>query len=43
LALGESDVDVAASGQRDDLVAVGEGFADGEGAVADRAGGAEDR
>jgi len=41
-ALGQGYVDVAASGEGDDLVAVGEGFADGEGAVADGAGGAED-
>ncbi len=41
-ALGEGDVDVAAGGERDDLVAVGKGLADGEGAVADGAGGAED-
>ena len=42
-ALGEGDLDVGACGEGDDLVAVGEGFADGEGAMADRAGRAEDR
>jgi len=41
-ALVEGDVDVAAGGEGDDLVAVGKGLADGEGAVADGAGRAED-
>ena len=41
-ALLEGDVDVAAGCEGDDLIAVGEGLADGEGAVADGAGGAED-
>ena len=41
-ALGVGYVDVAACGEGDDLVAVGEGFADGEGAVTDGAGRAED-
>ena len=35
-------VDVSARCEGDDLIAIGEGFADGEGAVADGAGGAED-
>lgn len=35
-------VDVAASGEGDDLVAIREGFADGEGAVTDGASAAED-
>ncbi len=39
---GVGHVDVVACGQGDDLVAVGEGFADGESAVADGAGRAED-
>ena len=38
----EGHVDVAAGGERDYLVAVGEGLADGKGAVADGAGRAED-
>ena len=41
-ALVKGGVDVAASGEGDDLIAVGEGLADGEGRVADGAGGAED-
>ena len=41
-ALVEGGVEVLACGEGDDLIAVGEGFADGEGAVADGAGGAED-
>ena len=41
-ALGEGLVEVAAGGEGDDFVAVGEGFADGEGALADGAGRAED-
>ena len=41
-ALGEGDIEVAARCEGDDLVAVGEGLADGKGAVADGAGRAED-
>ncbi len=41
-ALREGGVDVGAGGERDDLVAVREGLADGKGGVADGAGGAED-
>jgi hypothetical protein len=36
--LREGYVDVVASGEGDDLVAVGKGFADGESAVADGTG-----
>ena len=41
-ALGKGYFEILACGEGDDLVAVGEGLADGEGAVADGAGGAED-
>lgn len=41
-ALVEGYVNVAAGSEGDDLVAVGKGLADGEGAVADGAGGSED-
>ena len=40
--LGEGFVDIAAGGERRDRVAVGELFHDGEGALADGAGGTED-
>ena len=41
-ALGEGNLEVLARGESDGLIAIGEGFADGEGRVADGAGGAED-
>ena len=40
-ALGEGGIDVTPGGERDDLIAIREAFADGEGAVADGAGRAE--
>ena len=42
LALGEDDVEIGASGERDGVEAVGVGLADAEGALADGAGRAED-
>ena len=41
-ALGEGFVEIVAGGEGDDLVAVGKGLADGEGALPDRTGRAKD-